>query len=288
MKTSLCKFREGMKLKSGKVLCNVPQSSRFLTTLIFPDSQLNVLSYNRCVRHLAAGSKTWTSDSLLQELALSFEVTPSAAPVDKRITTASKECRQDLSSSTTGADSFANVLAAASSSSRSCSSDNDDSLSCSSCSHKSDGARSDCSLDHESCSVFCGMSLSEKEEEEEEESRSLPVGTPPAGPSSSTKDNDRGSNPSLSLCSFGQSGVASVGRGSAEGAGNAGEGGLCMYLDKRWYRLTLRADASNASTGTVKPKSSKEETASAPPLCDIDTQVRVVNLKFLSDYFNKF
>jgi hypothetical protein len=271
-----------MKLKSGKVLCNVPQSSRFLTTLIFPDSQLNVLSYNRCVRHLAAGSKTWTSDSLLQELALSFEVTPSAAPADKRITTVSKECRQDLSSSTPGAGSFANVLAAASSSSRSCSNDKDDSLSCSSCSHKSDGARSDCSLDHESCSVFCGMSLSEKKEEEEEESRSLSV------PSSSTKDNYRGSNPSLRSCSFDQSGAASVGGGDAEGVGKVEEGGLCMYLDKRWYRLTLRADASNAGNGTVKPKSSKEGTASAPPLCDIDTQVRVVNLKFLSDYFNQF
>lgn len=40
--------RESARLASGRAV-NVAQSSRFLTALIFPDSHLSVLSYNRCV-----------------------------------------------------------------------------------------------------------------------------------------------------------------------------------------------------------------------------------------------
>lgn len=59
LRLHFCGFiiRESLRLSSGRAV-NVAQSSRFLTALIFPDSQLSVLAYNRCVQAWPEGLTT--------------------------------------------------------------------------------------------------------------------------------------------------------------------------------------------------------------------------------------
>jgi uncharacterized protein (DUF1015 family) len=48
-----------------------PISSRFITALIFPDTQLNVLSFNRCIKSLEGH----TESSFMEAVAENFTVT---------------------------------------------------------------------------------------------------------------------------------------------------------------------------------------------------------------------
>lgn len=60
--------RERTKASQGR---NIPRSARYLTALLFPASQLNVLSYNRCVRSLPIGTTTTT---LLEQISTVFDI----------------------------------------------------------------------------------------------------------------------------------------------------------------------------------------------------------------------
>lgn len=61
-------YRESARLASGRAV-NVAQSSRFLTALIFPDSHLSVLSYNRCVSAYPQGV---TEELFLEQMSTIF------------------------------------------------------------------------------------------------------------------------------------------------------------------------------------------------------------------------
>jgi len=64
--------KESARLSSGNAV-NVAQSSRFLTALIFPDSHLNVLSYNRCV---SAWPPSLTQEDFLTQVSSCFSMEP--------------------------------------------------------------------------------------------------------------------------------------------------------------------------------------------------------------------
>ena len=86
-------FSESLKLNSGRIPVNVAQSSKFITALIFPDTQLNVLSYNRCVRYWKEGL---TPALLLEKISSVFQVTQ----LPRSATTSLQNC----SSSPSGVD----------------------------------------------------------------------------------------------------------------------------------------------------------------------------------------
>lgn len=66
-----CKIQQSPRPNSGRKTWSNNNGSRFITALIFPDTQLNVLSFNRCVKSLEG----YTESTFLEAIASHFTVT---------------------------------------------------------------------------------------------------------------------------------------------------------------------------------------------------------------------